>query len=97
MSFATMEFSNSDFRIPLYLGRKFYECDIYSDCEDFLNIAGELVENKLRPGILGIKNLSAKNWNVKMPDGLFYDIAPGNGFPIWKGLEINFGDVTAKI
>lgn len=97
MSFATMEFSNSDFRIPLYLGRQFYECDIYSNCDDFLSIAGELVENKLRPGILGIKNLSTQNWNVKMPDGKFYNIAPGAGFPIWKGLEIDFGEVKAKI
>ncbi|MDE6776204.1 MAG: protein kinase [Ruminococcus sp.] len=96
MTFATLAFSNSDFRVPLYLGRKFFECDIYSDCEDFRSIAGELVENKLRPGILGIKNCSQKRWKVKMPDGIFYDIAPGKGFPIWKGLEINFGEVQAK-
>ncbi|MDE7226118.1 MAG: protein kinase [Ruminococcus sp.] len=96
MTFATLAFSNSDFRVPLYLGRKFFECDIYSDCEDFRNIAGELVENKLRPGILGIKNCSQKHWKVKMPDGIFYDIAPQKGFPIWKGLEINFGEVQAK-
>lgn len=96
MTFATLAFSNSDFRVPLYLGRKFFECDIYSDCEDFLDIAGELVENKLRPGILGIKNCSQKLWKVKMPDGIFYDITPGKGFPIWKGLEIDFGEVQAK-
>lgn len=97
MTFSTIAFSNSDFRVPLYLGRQFYQCDVYPDCDDFLSIAGELVENKLRPGILGIKNLSDKKWNVKMPDGQFYDIAPGSGFPIWKGLEIDFGEVKAKI
>lgn len=97
MTFATIAFSNCDHRIPLYLGRKFFECDIYSDCDDFLEVAGELVENKLKPGILGIKNCSGKTWRVKMPDGLNYDIAPGKGFPIWKGLEIDFGDVLAKI
>ena len=32
-----------------------------------------------------------------MPDGNFYDITSGKGFPIWKGLEIDFGGVTAKI
>jgi hypothetical protein len=32
-----------------------------------------------------------------MPDGAFYDIAPGKGFPIWQGLEIDFGGITASI
>ncbi len=97
MKFATMEFSNCDFRVPLYVGRKFYECEISPDSDDFLSVAGELVENKLRPGLLGIKNCSDKTWRVKMPDRIVYDIAPGKGFPIWQELEIDFGDVQAKI
>ncbi|MGN0575195.1 MAG: protein kinase [Ruminococcus sp.] len=97
MTFSTLGFSNHDFRVPLYLGRKFFECEIYPDSDDFLSVAGELVENKLKPGILGIKNCSSKKWRVKMPDGIFYDITSGKGFPIWKGLEIDFGGVTAKI
>lgn len=97
MKFATIGFSNSESRAPLYLGRKFYECEINPDCDDFLSIAGELVENKLRPGVLGIKNCSERSWKVKMPDGAFYDITPGKGCPIWKELEIDFGGVIAKI
>ncbi len=97
MSFPTMSFSNSNSRVPLYLGRKFFECEINPDCDDFLNVIGELVENKLRPGVLGIKNCSEKTWRVKMPDGIFHDVISGKGCPIWKELEIDFGGVRAKI
>ncbi|MDE5853549.1 MAG: protein kinase [Ruminococcus sp.] len=96
MMFPTMSFSNMDFRIPLYMGRKFYECEIDSECNEFLNVAGEIIGNKLKPDILGIKNCSGKSWRVKMPDNNFYNIAPGKGFPIWNNLEIDFGNVTAK-
>ena len=97
MTFATLEFSNRDHLMPLYIGSKFYECEVYEDSDDFLSVAGELVENKLKPGVLGLKNCSERPWKVKMPDGGIYDVMPGKGCPIWQGLEINFGTVTAKL
>ncbi len=97
MTFATLEFSNRDYRMPLYIGSKFYECEIDDNSDDFISVAGELVENKLKPGVLGIRNCSERSWNVKMPDGKYYDVLPGKGCPIWQGLEIDFGGVTAKI
>lgn len=95
--FVSLAFSSRDYRIPLYVGSKFYECEINPRSDDFQTVVGELVENKLKPGMLGIKNSSGKTWRVKMPDGVFYDIAHGKGFPLWKGLEIDFGDVNAHI
>lgn len=95
--FVSLAFSNRDYRMPLYVGSKFYECEIDPRSDDFQKVVGELVENKLKPGMLGIKNSSGKTWRVKMPDGVFYDIASGKGFPLWKGLEIDFGDVNAHI
>ncbi len=95
--FVSLAFSNRDYRIPLYVGSKFYECEVNPKSDDFQKVAGELVENKLKPGMLGIKNCSEKVWRVKMPDGVFYDIAPGKGFPLWKNLEIDFGEVNAHI
>lgn len=97
MKFATMSFTGRDFRVPLYVGCKFFECEIDPESDDFLSVAGELVENKLRPGLIGIKNCSMKTWRVKMPDGFFYDIEPGKGFPIWPQLEIDFGEIQARI
>ncbi|HAG14575.1 MAG TPA: protein kinase [Ruminococcus sp.] len=95
--FGTLKFSNRNYRMPLYLGCVFYECEIDPDSEDFQSIAGELVENRLKPGVLGFKNSSTKTWQAKMPDGEFYEIPPGKGFPVWQGLEIRFGEVSATL
>ena len=95
--FGTLKFSNRNYRTPLYLGSVFYACEIDPDSEDFQTVAGELVENRLKPGVLGFKNTSDKTWRAKMPDGDFYDIAPGKGFPVWQGLQIDFGEVTATL
>lgn len=94
--FATIKFSNRNFRMPLYIGSRIFQCEIDPSSDDFLSIAGELVENKLRKGLLGIKNCSGKKWSVKMPDGMFHDVLSGKGFPVWQGLEIDFGKVQAK-
>ena len=98
MEFTTLGFSNKEFRVPLYLGCRFYECDIDNNSDNFQNVAGELVENKVKAGMLGIKNTSERTWKVKMPDNKEYPIEPGKGFPIWRWLEIDFGGgVTAKM
>ncbi|MCR5167473.1 MAG: protein kinase [Oscillospiraceae bacterium] len=97
MEFTSLGFSNRDYRMPLFVGCRFYECEITPGSDDFQSVAGELVENKLKAGYLGIKNCSTKTWKVRMPDGNYYDTPPGKGFPIWKELEIDFGDVQAKI
>jgi len=93
----TIVFSNHGYRTPIYEGRKIYDCDIHKISDEFDFVAGEIVENKIKKGVLGIKNLSNKTWNVKMQDGNFYSVSAGNGFPIWDGLEIDFGEVTAKM
>lgn len=97
MEFTTMRFSNREYLMPLYVGCMFFECEIDPNSEDFQTVAGELVENKLKPGVLGIKNTSNRDWRAKMPDGQFHVITPGKGFPVWKGLVIDFGEVTAEI
>lgn len=94
--FATIKFSNRTFRMPLYIGSRIFQCEIDPSSNDFLSVAGELVENKLRKGLIGIKNCSGKKWSVKMPDGMFHDVQSGKGFPVWNGLEIDFGKVQAK-
>ncbi len=97
MTFGSLSFSNRNYRMPLYVGGKFYNCEVYPDSDDFLSVAGEIVENTLKPGVIGMKNCSDRTWNVKMPDEMFYPVAPGKGFPIWQGLEIDFGGIKAKI
>lgn len=95
--YSELQLSNRDYGIPLYIGCKFYACDTGKASDDFQTVTGELIENKLKPGVLGIKNMSDKIWKVKMPDGNFYNVASGKGFPLWKDVEIDFGGITAKL
>lgn len=95
--FLTMEFSSLKYRIPLFLGCKFYACDTNPTTDDYKTVTGILVENKLKPGVVGIKNMSQNSWRVKMPNEQFYEVAPGRGFPLWNGIVIEFGEVTARI
>ncbi len=95
--FLTMEFSSLKYRIPLFLGCKFYACDTDPTTDDYKTVTGILVENKLKPGVVGIKNMSQNSWRVKMPNEQFYEVAPGRGFPLWNGIVIEFGEVTAHI
>jgi hypothetical protein len=74
-----------------------YACETDKSSDDFNTVTGIVVENKLQKGVLGFKNLSKRPWKVKMPDGNFYSVDPERGFPIWAGLVIDFGGVTATI
>ena len=78
--------------------------DSYSDSDLFSTLEAALVvnmtlgvENKLKPGVLGIKNCTEDTWQAKLPDGKYYPIQPGKGFPIWKDLEVDFGKVKASM
>ena len=92
-----LHFEKENYDIPIYEGCKLYECDTVKLSDDFNKVTGEVIENKIHKGVFGIKNLSNTPWNVKMPNGEFRTINPNGGFPIWNGLEMNFGDVTSKI
>ncbi len=95
--FFALHFDAVNYDIPIYEGCKLYECDTVRLSDDFNKVTGEVIENKIHRGVFGIKNLSDKVWKAKMPNGEFKDINPNGGFPIWNGLEIDFGDVTARI
>lgn len=86
-----------DMVAPIYPGLKLYRC--YTENEDdFETVTGEVIENKNKKGLFGIKNLSKKTWKAKFPDNSERNVAPGAGVPIWIGLQIDFGDgIKAKI
>ena len=60
--------------------------------DDFETVTGEVIENRLKKGLFGIKNLSGQTWKAVFPDQSVREVGPGKGVPIWKGLEIDFGD-----
>lgn len=80
-----------DMLAPLYPGLKLYRC--YTENEDdYETVTGLVVKNQAKEGLYGIKNLSGKTWKAAFPDGQIHDVMPQNGVPIWRGLQINFGD-----
>lgn len=90
--------SVKDYEIPLNLGAKFYRCLTEKANDDFETVTGEVIENRLKKGLFGIKNLSRQTWQAKFPDGSVRKVGPGRGVPIWKGLELDFDEgVKAKI
>jgi hypothetical protein len=95
--FSSLLLSKSNYEIPIYEGCKLYECDTVKLSDKFDKVVGEVIENKIHRGVFGFKNLSDSVWKAKMPNGEFKNINPNCGFPIWSGLEIDFGDTTAKI
>ena len=54
--------------------------------------AAEIIENKIKRGVFGIRNLSEIRWSGKMPDGSSRIIEKGNVMPIWNNIELDFGD-----
>lgn len=86
-----------DMVTPLYPGLKLYRC--YTEkADDYETVTGEVIENKAKKGLFGIKNLSKNTWKAVMPNGELRDINPGGGAPIWKGLKIDFGDgIKARV
>ena len=86
-----------DMLTPLYPGLKLYRC--YTEkAEDYETVTGEVIENRNKKGLFGIKNLSGKTWQTVFPNGEIREVPPGAGAPIWKGLKIDFGnDVKARV
>ncbi len=95
--FASLAFTHLDYRLPLYIGCKLYACQTTIGSDDYTTVTTELVENKLKPGMLGLKNLSKDVWQARMPDGKYYPVAPDKGLPLWQGIAIDFGGVKAYI
>ena len=81
-----------DYEVPLNLGAKLYRCLTGKNNDDFETVTGTVIENRLKKGLFGIKNMSNQTWKAVFPDQSVREVGPGKGVPIWKGLEIDFGD-----
>jgi hypothetical protein len=79
-----------------YDGYKFNFIDVPGS-DDFSTVVGEVVENKIQKGVLGIKNMSDKVWKVKMPDGSTHEVGSGKGFPLWAGVSADIGGVNIEL
>lgn len=81
-----------DFEVPLNPGMKLYRCLTEKNNDDFETVTGVVIENRLKKGLFGMKNMSSHTWKAVFPDQSVREVEPGKAVPIWKGLEIDFGD-----
>ena len=73
-------------RILLFEGAKLFGDDVQP--------VGEVVRNKLNPGLWGLKNLSSGEWSCTLPNHQEKQIAPGSAAPIFNGTKITIdGDI----
>lgn len=82
--------SNGMDRILLAEGEKLYECQTGRDPFNKDKVTAQIVENKQRKGLYGIKNISQGVWRGLFPNGSVKEIGKGQGIPIWNGMMLRF-------
>jgi DNA-binding helix-hairpin-helix protein with protein kinase domain len=85
------------YNIPLFPGKKVYACHIAKGSDDYRIVLGEVVMNKNKPSLWGVKNLSQETWRIKPPGSAEKEIAPGGVVPIGLGLAVNFAGTSGNI
>ena len=77
-------------RILLSEGGQLYECQTGLNPLDYETVTGQIVENRRKKGLFGIKNLSDGFWRGFYPDGTTREIHKGQAIPIWEGMTLAF-------
>lgn len=79
--------------LVLFKGRRLYFDQVMDrDSERFSEVAGKVVENRLHPGVMGLKNTSGCTWAVTYKGSEKKDVPDGKGTAIADGIEIQFGE-----
>lgn len=84
-------------RIPLSLGVRLLAADLPGCTDKDGNQLAEVVANPQHPGVLGLKNLTRRGWNARMPSGETREIAPGQSIRLAAGVRIRFGACEGTI
>lgn len=78
-------------KLVLCKGKKLYADQIIDpDKEEFSIVAGEVVENRNRPGVMGLKNHSDATWVIHKGNEL-KEVSPEGGCSISQGMKVEFG------
>ena len=77
--------------IPLTAGIRIFANQTMYDSEDCKTVTAEVVENKLHPGILCIRNLSDAPWVITYAGGTVKNVKKGDTTGIDFGMIIDFG------
>ena len=76
-------------RILLFDGAKLFNDDV--EC------IGEVVRNKVNPGLFGLKNLSGEAWSFTLPNGQEKTAAPGSAVSVFNETVLDIGGVSGQI
>lgn len=89
------ELSCQNRHIYISNGTKLYAYQLDPQDVDDQDIVAEVVENKQRKGLYGVKKLNDGSWKVLFPDQTEREVVRNQGAPIWSGLAITLenGDV----
>lgn len=60
--------------------------------DDDVNVIGEVVRNKLNPGLWGLKNLSSQAWECTLPNGTEKEVPPNRAAPVFVGTKVAMGE-----
>ena len=84
--------------LALHLGRQrillFDGAKLFDENADLI---GEVVRNKLNPGLFGLKNLSESPWQCTLPNGQEKETAPGSAVPVFNGTKVVIGGVPGEM
>ncbi|MBR6203751.1 MAG: hypothetical protein IKQ60_01615 [Candidatus Methanomethylophilaceae archaeon] len=81
-------------RLPLAKDAVAYSCQTRFGSDDFEKITLKVVENRLKQGLMGLKNLDDCDWEVFL-DGTRKSVQPDKGTEIVPGMRIEFDRKTS--
>lgn len=64
---------------------------------DLNMVVGEVVEHPQRPGLWGLRNLTATTWTATMADGAVKPVDPGRSVSLALGTRVSFGTSEGEI
>jgi hypothetical protein len=76
-------------QIALFPGMYLY-ANQTSAKDDAFTVTGEVVRNAKNPSVWGIVNRTQDTWTCKLPDGRTIQVESDKGFPIYKGMSVQF-------
>ena len=71
-------------------GKYISPCHITSDKTDYKTKVGQVMNNKLNPGVFGLKNSSGISWEALLPDGTSRIVKDNETVKLVKGMHIKF-------
>lgn len=84
-----------DFEVALFPNKQITEW--HSENGDYSKIIGSIVQNRKKPNLWGIRNLTDKMWLVDMPNNEQKVVRQNEVVPVLKGVSIDFGSRVANI